>query len=314
MASFEWSFDAPTGTFKSNALSKKLYEAAVEESVFMEHVRAISSYGRKQGETVTLTRIANLTEPSSAVLTEGIRIPEDDFSVTTTSITVSEIGRAVPYTSLSEDLSFFDVENQIQRVLRDQMKLTLDTIAATAFQAGQVKYVPTGLASSTISTNGTPGATASANMNLYHVEEIRDYLYDTLRVPQIGNDYVAIFRTLGLRGIKRDPAWEEWFKYTNPSQKFNSEVGRLETIRFIETNHANALAKVGTNSVLGEGVVFGEDAVALAEVLTPELRAAIPGDFGRAKAVAWYGILQAGQIWGDSGSAGQARVLHVTSA
>ena len=313
MASFEWSFDAPTGTFKQNALSKKLYQAAVEDTTFMDHVKPISSFGRKQGENVTLTRIANLTEPTSAVLTEGVRIPEDDFSVTTTSITVSEIGRSVPYTSLAEDLSFFDVENQIQRVLRDQMKLSLDSIAAVAFTAGQVKYVPTGLASATVTTNGTAGAAAAANMNLWHVEEIRDYLYDTIRVPQIGNDYVAIFRTLGLRGIKRDPAWEEWFKYTNPSQKFNSEVGRLEGIRFIETNHNNALQKVGTNSVLGEGVVFGEDAVALAEVLTPELRAAIPGDFGRAKAVAWYGILQAGQIWGDSGSAGEARVLHVTS-
>ena len=314
MASFEWAFDAPTGTFKQHALSKKLYEAAVEESVFMDHVRPISSFGRKQGENVTLTRIANLTEPTSAVLTEGVRIPEDDFSVTTTSITVSEIGRSVPYTSLAEDLSFFDIENQIQRVLRDQMKKVLDVIAANAFQAGQVKYVPTGLASATVSTNGTPGATAAANMNVYHVEEIRDYLYDTLFTPMIGDSYVGIFRTLGLRGIKRDPAWEEWHKYTDPQRKYNSEVGRLEGVRFIETNHANALAKVGTSSVLGEGVVFGEDAVALAEVLTPELRAAIPQDFGRSKAVAWYGILQAGQIWGDSGSAGEARVVHVTSA
>jgi N4-gp56 family major capsid protein len=313
MATYEWSFDAPTGTFKQHALSKKLYETAIEESVFMDHVRPIQSFGRKQGENVTLTRIANLTEPTSATLTEGIPIPEDDFSVSTTSITVSEIGRAVPYTSLAEDLSFFDVENQIQRVLRDQMKLTLDTKAATIYKTASVKYVPTGLASSTITTNGTAGATAAANLNVYHVEEIRDYLYDTLFTPMIGDSYVGIFRTLGLRGIKRDPAWEEWHKYSDPSRKFNSEVGRLEEIRFIETNHANALAKTGTNSVLGSGVVFGEDSVALAEVLSPELRAAIPGDFGRQKAVAWYGILEFGLIW-NTGNAGQARIVHVTSA
>ncbi len=84
-------------------------------------------------------------------------------------------------------------------------------------------------------------------------------------------------------------------------------------MRFIETNHANALGTVGTNSVLGEGVVFGRDSVALAEVQTPEMRAAIPQDFGRSRAVAWYGILEFGIIW-DTSNAGEGRIVHVTSS
>jgi len=97
--------------------------------------------------------------------------------------------------------------------------------------------------------------------------------------PAEGEDYVGIFRTLGLRGIKQDPDWEEWHKYTDPSVKWTGEVGKLENIRFIESNHSTALSKVGLSSVLGEGVVFGADAVAMAEVATPELRAAIPQDW-----------------------------------
>jgi hypothetical protein len=58
--------------------------------------------------------------------------------------------------------------------------------------------------------------------------------------------------------------------------------------------------------------VFGADACAMAEALTPELRAAIPQDFGRQKAVAWYGILAFDVIW-DTGNAGQAKSVHVTS-
>ena len=50
----------------------------------------------------------------------------------------------------------------------------------------------------------------------------------------------------------------------------------------------------------------------LAEAMAPELRAAIPSDFGRSKAVAWYGILAFKLIW-DTGNAGEARVVHVTS-
>lgn len=310
---FTWTFDAPTGTYKNHALSSKLYEAAVENSVFMDHVTPVEGFGKKMGETVTLTRVRNISEPTSANLDESLRIPEDDFDLSTQSITVVELGRAVPYTNLAMDLSKYDLQNPIQDKLREQMRLVLDTKAATAFKNGKIKYVPTGATAATVTTNGTAGATAAVNMNVYHCEEIRDYMFDTLHVPPLeGGDYMAIFRTLGIRGIKRDPDWEEWHKYTDPQAKYNGEVGRIENIRFIETNHANAMGKSGTSDVLGEGVVFGKDSVAMAEAMTPELRAAIPGDFGRQKAVAWYGILEMDVIW-DTGNAGEARILHVTS-
>jgi N4-gp56 family major capsid protein len=313
MPQFTWTFDAPTGTYKNHKLSSKLYEAAVENSVFVDHVRPVDGFGRNNGETVTLVRVQNITEPVSADLEETTRIPEDEFNLSTKAITVKEIGRAVPFTSLSQDLSEYDTENPIQRKLRDQMRLVLDTKAATAFKLAQIKYVPTGAATNNIATNGTPAVAATANVNFFHVEEIRDYMFDTLQVPPLeGDDYIGIFRTLGLRGIKRDSAWEEWHKYNDPQAKFNGEVGRIEGIRFIETNHARAMGKIGTGSVLGEGVVFGEDGIALAEAMTPELRAAIPGDFGRSKAVAWYGILEFDIIW-NTGNAGEAKIVHVSS-
>lgn len=314
MAQFTWSFDAPSGTYKNHAISSKLWEAAIEQAIFMDHVRPVPGYGRKMGETVTLVRVANVTEPTAADLSETSRIPEDEFDLSTTTITVTEIGRAIPYTSLAEDLSKFDIENPIQRKLMEQMRLVLDTKAASAFKQAQVKYIPTGVSAGTFDTDGTASTQATANMNVFHVEEIRDYLFDTLHAPPSeGGDYMAIFRTLGIRGIKRDPTWEEWHKYTEPQAKRNGEVGRIEGVRFMETNHANALSKVGSSSVLGEGVVFGEDGVAMAEVMTPELRAAMPGDFGRSKAVAWYGILEFGPIW-DTANAGEARIVHVTSS
>jgi N4-gp56 family major capsid protein len=234
--------------------------------------------------------------------------------MSTTSITVVEIGRSVPYTSLSEDLTFYDLENSIQSVLRDQMTLTLDTKAATAFKSTSLKYDITGTTTGTLSTGGTFANTSTANMNVYHVEELYDDLFDTYFVPPVDNgDFVCITRTLGYRGLKRDPDWEEWHKYTDPAAKYNGEVGRIENTRFVVTNHNNALGTVGTGSVLGESVIFGADAVAMAEVQTPELRAGIPDDFGRSKAVAWYGVLEFGLIW-DTANAGEAKVIHVGSA
>lgn len=310
--SMSWTLDMPTGVFKNHALSKAIYSAAIAESKFIDHARPVSGFGKKMGETVTLTRLAALSEPTSAVLSESERIPEDTFSLSTVAITVSEIGRSVPYSGLIDELSDLDMEDVTQKALKDQMRQVLDKIIATAFKTAKVKYAPTGLASNNITTNGTFGATATANLNVWHVEEIADYLYDTLFCPPEGDEYVGIFRRLALRGLKRDPAWEEWHKYTDPESKFTGEVGHIEGIRFIETNHSTALGKVGSGSVLGEGVVFGQDAVALAEVQTPELRAAIPSDFGRSKAIAWYGILAAGLVW-DTGNAGEAKIIHVGS-
>ncbi|MCI0562415.1 MAG: hypothetical protein MN733_28345, partial [Nitrososphaera sp.] len=182
-------------------------------------------------------------------------------------------------------------------------------------KAASVKYAVTGLASNNITTNGVFGATSTDNMNLFHAEQISDFLYDTLAAPPFsGEDYCGVFRRLGLRGIMDDPAFDNWRNYADPQSKMNSEVGRLERIRFKETNHAEALGKVGTGSVLGEGVVFGADAVAMAEVRTPEIMASMgdPGNANRDKVALFYGVIQFGLIW-TTGNQGEARCVHVGS-
>jgi len=112
----------------------------------------------------------------------------------------------------------------------------------------------------------------------------------------------------------RDPNWEKWKTYTESEAKYNGEIGRIEGIRFVESNNTNALSgSLGTGSVLGEAVFFGDDPVAMASVMDPELRAKESEDYGRSKGVAWYGIYGFGQIWSDSANAGEARVVYLTS-
>lgn len=312
---FQWTFDAPTGVFKNHDLSDRLRVAAIAETKFMQFVRPEPGYGKKMGESITITRVSNITEPTNGRLTENVRIPEDEIVLTTVAITVSEWGRSVPYTSFAQDLGLFDIENIIQRKLRDQMALVMDAAAADAYQTAKVKAIPDGISSIVFDTDGTASTQATVNMNVFHIEQIRDFMFSTLFVPPLeGDDYIGLVSTKAKRGIISDPAWEQWHKYTDPSAKFNSEIGRLENIRFIEINNTNALSgTLGASSVLGEALVFGEDSVVMAVAEDPELRAAIPGDFGRNKSVAWYGILEFGLVW-DTATAGEARVVHVTSS
>lgn len=312
--SFSWTFDAPTGVYKNHEMSSQLRMAAIAECKFMQFVRPEPGYGKKKGESITITRLSNIAVPTNGRLSENNRIPEDEMVLTTVSITVSEWGRSVPYTSLSEDLGKFDVENMIQKKLRDQMALVLDKAAAAGFKQAKIKATPTGASAINFDTNGTVSQQAVVNLQLYHVEQIRDYMYSTLNIPAYeGDDYMCLISTKAKRGLVSDPAWETWHKYTDPESKYKSEIGRMENIRFVEINNTASLSSsLGLNGVLGEAVFFGDDAVAMAVAEDPELRASIPQDFGRSKSVAWYGILEFGLVW-DTANAGEAKVVHLTS-
>ena len=315
MAQHSWVSDGPTGVYKNHDLSSKLRMAAIKEAKFMQFVKPEEGYGKKKGESVTITRVSNVTVPTSDVLNELDTIPEDTLSLSTQAITVSERGRAIPYTSLSLDLSSFDLESAIQMKLKDQLKLRMDITAAAAFKAGKILAIPTGISATTFETDGAVSNTATSNLNMYHVESIRDYMFSTLNIaPYMDDDYVCILSTQAKRGLLRDPAWVDWKKYTDPSAKFNGEIGRVENIRFVETNHTSALAdSLGTGAVMGEAVFFGDSPVVMGVVEDPALRAKESEDFGRKKGVAWYGIYGFGQIWSDSANAGEARVVYLTS-
>lgn len=316
MSSFQWQFDAPSGVYKNHKLSAQLREASIAETKFMQFVRPEPGYGKKMGENITITRISNISVPSDSSLDENVRIPEDSITISTQSITVAENGRSVPFTSFAEDLSHIDLRNAVQRQLRRQMSLSLDIAASDAASAGQVKAIPTGVSALTFDTDGTASSSATVNLNVYHVEQIRDYMFSTLNVePAVGDDYVALIATKAKRGLLSDPSFIDWKKYTDPSAKYNGEIGRIENTRFIEVNHTSAASgSLGTGSVLGEGFFLGADALIMAVAEDPELRAKPPEDYGRSMGVAWYGIYAFGQVWSDSASAGEARVVHLTSS
>jgi N4-gp56 family major capsid protein len=314
MANFEWTFDAPSGVYKNFSLSAELRSAAVAESKFMQFVRPESGYGRKSGESITIARVSALAIPTSGKLTEGFKIPEDNLTISSVSITVSEWGRAVPYTSLSEDLSKFDMESIVQQELMKQMRLILDNATAAAFKTCKIKARSTSVSAVAFDTAGSFGGTATNQLDVAHVEQIRDYMYKDLLIPAYeGDDYICLLSTKAKRGLLSDPAWEDWHKYTDPQSKYNGEIGRIENIRFIETNNNNALSNASGSNSIGEAVFFGSDGVVMAVALDPELRAGIPGDFGRQKAVAWYGIMDFGLVW-DTANAGEAKVVHFGSA
>lgn len=310
-----WTYDAPSGVWKSHTLSKNVYRASIADTQAMQFLKTVDGFGRKRGETVTLQRVSNVTVPTSGVLNENQKIPEDTISFSTKAVTVSEYGRSVPFTNLANELSQLELPDEVNMTLQKQMALTLDIAAMQAFKNAKIKAIPTSGTQITFDTDGTPSSQGTDNLNYAHIEQIRDYLASTLNAsPYQGSEYFSMASTKACRGIKQSPEYEVWNRYTNAEAKANGEIGKIEGIRFVEVKHAGALSNSkGLNSVQGEAVFFGMDAAVQAMVLAPHIRVQSSGDFGRSMAAAWYGILAFDLVW-DTANPGEANIVHFTSS
>jgi len=312
MAIGTWTLDITDGVLKNHALSSEILRAAYESCRAMDFVKTVP-FGKNKGESVTVPRIHAIAEPDDATLEELMSIPEDSYTITGTKITVAELARTLPYTSLQDELLVFDLENELQGLLREQIKLVLDSLAITAFKLAKNWVTPTSSTACSYGTGGVPPGTIGSDLNAYIVEEVIKFLVENLYAPPYDEDYVCLARYKGLLNMRRDPAatgltWQDWHKYTDPEAKYNGEMGRFERCRFIETNHSRALANVGNYC---QSIFFGKDAVAMAETVSPELRAGIPSDLGRKKLVGWYAILGMNIRW-DTANPREARVVVVS--
>jgi len=318
MAETTWAIDAPSGVYKNHALSGRLLIAAAKGMKCVQFTTKEPGFGKRKGETVTIPYYKALDTPTSAVLDADTRIPIDKLQMGTRAITVSEWGRGVEVDNLFVMLSAYDPLEKAQKLLIRQMNEVMDNAAADAFKAAKVCFIPTSLTGGTWDTDGTASTTALANLTLAHVELIRDYMSNDLHVPFYNGDtYAALMATKALRGIKNDRRFERWHQYLRKGDLiYRSEVGQAEQVRFVEVTNTGAFSNgVGTGSVLGEGAIFGDEAVSRVEVEFPELRAQpnYQGDFGRRHAVAWYGVVAFGVTW-DTANDGEAKVIRICSA
>lgn len=118
----------------------------------------------------------------------------------------------------------------------------------------------------------------------------------------MADDYGCITHPTSLRTFKNSLESIHQYTETGLVHIFNGEVGRYEGTRFIEQNFipkggANdsttfdpwtGTADAWNNAKSSWAFFFGGDTVTEAVVLPEEIRAKIPGDFGRSRAIAWY--------------------------
>lgn len=318
-STFNWTSDSAVGILKNHFISNQLLLQSVAQMKIVPFTKPLGGFGKHKGETVNIMHLNELADPTSIELEEGTRIPVDKLAYGNRTLTVVEVGRGVEYTNLAEQLSKFDPASFLQKALTRQMDRGMDTAAATAFQSTDVKicFIPTSLTGGTFDVDGTPNTVALANLTVEHVGILADYIAGDIHCPPYeGDDYVGLFCRKSLRGLKQDRLWQQVHMYLQKGDLFfKGEVGKCENIRFVQVDREAAISNTaGTSTVLGNGVVFGDEAVVRVEVETPSLYADenYQSDFGRTKACAWRGIIKFGSVW-NTATDGEAKIIRVTS-
>lgn len=310
-----WGADAPTtGAYKEHDVAEMFKPSAFASMLFdLAGKRKL-----KSGESLTVPAFENLSFPTSTALDEDNTIPLSKLSITAKKISMSERGRAVAISGRAENRSPVDILQAHKDAVQMMMTRELEEVIATALKTMPVKYVLTGAASQTITTNGTPGAAAGSQPNFYHLQSLGSYLSDSLRVehdPRYAG-YVGIFRGNGLLGIQRDSEWRTAFQGQgiSPISQLNIQ-GKIGEIVLMKTNDSRVLSN-SLNSLYSEGFVVGKDAVLFGFIeqigLSYDFSKTKATDFGRFKYIAWMGDYGAG-LYSDSANADLVRGVHISS-
>ena len=304
-----WVFDAPSGTYKNHALSRNIRREALANVQTLRFMRPESGFGKKRGESVTITRILQL--PVATRVNEQDRLPSGRPAIETKQVNVSQWGFKIPMTEFEQHLSHFNIMDPFQAALRDQITLTMDVMSADAMKLTDTKYTPLATGGEFV-TDGTADSLSDRNLGVQDLRRIWDELHGNLKCPTFKNGkYVAILSTRAARGLKNDPEYKDWLAPTDSSPLITGKLKDIEGFTIFESNHTAAYADlIGSSTVTGDGIFFGDDAGGLVRISDPEIRAGIPEELGTFREIGWVGTLEAFLVWERPAV---SRVIHLAS-
>lgn len=322
-----WLTDTLGGYMYSLNLSKKLRMAVQPMVKFRQFadVKDGSQQGLHKGSTFHWNVYSNVAT-QGGTLSETGTVPTTNFTISQGTLTITEYGNSVPYTSKLDNLSEHPVTEIINKVLKNDATKAFDIAAHAQFNATVLRIAEASTTTAiTTNTDGTCTVTNSVALQKEHIAMISDGMKERNIPPYTGEDYYCIAWPTTFATLKND--LEAIHVYTAQGFQFimNGEMGRYRNVRFVEQTHipkggaadsttwsASTNTADAWNNALSDWAFFlGEDTVAEAIAIPEEMRGKIPSDYGRSKGIAWYYLGGFGLCHTDPV---QARVLKWDSA
>jgi N4-gp56 family major capsid protein len=261
-------------------------------------------------------------------LDESAPLPETGFTIIQHQLTVFEAGNSVPYTGKLVALAKHQVASIIDKTLKDDARKYFDIESYLQFKNTVLRAEPSSGTSTTainLDTNGTASVTNNVALGTGHVKALVDAMKERNIPPYTADDYVCVSNPSTFRNFKNSLETIHQYTETGLAHIFNGEIGRYESTRYVEQTFipkggaANAtsydpwgnVAQAWTNNLSSWAIFMGGDTVTEAICIPEEIRAKIPGDYGRSRGIAWYYLGGFGLVHTD---ALNARVVFWDSA
>ena len=256
------------------------------------------SVGLHRGDTFHWNIYGDLSgDTAYGLLTETNTIPEDGVAITQGTLTINEYGRAVPWTKKLDDLAYHPVREIVQNALKNHARKSFDHQARQTISTNvPLRVVPTSGTSTTalsLTTNNTATVTNNIAFGKAHARLVAELMQERDIPAFVGDDYYCLSRPSTYSTLKDDLEGIRQYVDAGFGMIMNGEIGRYDGIRFVRQTHV-AAGQVGTATAawtngLSSWMVFtGEDAMIEGCAIPEEIRANLPGDFGRSRAIAWY--------------------------
>ena len=249
------------------------------------------------------------SQPAPEELAETEVVPETDFQVTQSSLTIKEVAIAIPFTQKLEILAKHDLVSVVKKSLANNARKWFDAEVWKKFKSTPLVAVPTSGTSITALTIDTDGVTAVVNnieFSKEHVNLMDDMMRERNIPPDMRTDtYIVTSHPTTFRPLRNDLETINAYTESGIARVFAGEIGRYSGMRFVEqTNIAKGGAEDSVtfnpftgvsdpwdNAKSSWAFIFGDDTVLECVVCEEQVRARIPGDYGRAHGMAWYAMV-----------------------
>ena len=210
------------------------------------------------GKTIQFRKYSPLPKLTTPIQ-EGITPDGQSLNMTVIEATVAQYGG---YVTLSDVLLLTAIDNnlvQATKLLGAQAGATLDTITREVLNGG----------TNVIYSGDKSARTALDADSVLAVNDIKKAvrLLKSQNAEKINGDWVGIIHPDVSYDLTNDPAWKDVKTYSDPSDIYEGEIGKLFGVRFVETTEAKIWAKAGANSrAVYSTLILGDNAYGTTEI------------------------------------------------
>ena len=313
----------PPGNYSVQTESQRLMKDRIAQDIRMQSMQMMQfrnltrpepGFGKQAGQVIEIEKWHKIPKATSP-LNEQRTIPINKGSNSFEQITVEEYGNATQHTQKLETLAQYQANENFKQLIAINQMESMDDIAGQAFQTSDVFYVTTSATAGNMDRDGTVTGVATNSVTAAHIRDIVKNMRND-RVPfWDGRRYFCVGHIFFIAQLLEDTqvgGFVDIHKYDTPEVLISGEVGQYYSVRFLEENNVLASEVPGGNSVVGEAVFFGDDAVGEG-LADPEHPVFEEHDFGRFKASGWYGLTGFKKIWTNT-TDGEYRIVRFWSA